>query len=164
MIARTTVASIVMLVLAGQSALANGIEPQQIQVIDGDTITVNGKMVHLVGFITPETREAQCKAERDLGDKAAKRLRELIQAGSLDFTPVMCSCPGATLGKFAISGVLAGRSKRTAGMSVMFWSKKGWRRPTHVATEIAPRRRGFGVNNIEPKRRSVKDSSPTARQ
>ncbi len=99
MIARTTVASIVMLVLAGQSALANGIEPQQIQVIDGDTITVNGKTVHLVGFITPETREAQCKAERDLGDKAAKRLRELIQAGSLDFTPVMCSCPGATLGK-----------------------------------------------------------------
>jgi micrococcal nuclease len=84
--------------LTGQSAAAI-IEPRQIHVIDGDTIFVNGKTIHLVGFIAPETREAQCKVERDLGDKAASRLRELVRAGGLDYSSVMCPCPSATLGK-----------------------------------------------------------------
>jgi endonuclease YncB( thermonuclease family) len=94
------VASVAMLLPAGQSALANGIEPREIQVIDGDTITVNGKMVHLIGFIAPETHDAQCKAERDFGDKATRRLRDLVQTGGLDFAPVMCACPATTLGKW----------------------------------------------------------------
>jgi len=69
-------------------------------VIDGDTIALNGKTIHLVGFIAPETRDAQCKAERDLGDKAARRMRDLILAGGLDYSPVICPCPAATLGKW----------------------------------------------------------------
>jgi len=52
------VASVAMLLPAVQSALANGIEPRQIQVIDGDTITVNGKMVHL--RIPPSRRQQNC--------------------------------------------------------------------------------------------------------
>lgn len=86
--------------LASRSAQANAIESRQVQVIDGDTITVNGKTVHLVGFIAPETQDAQCKAERDLGDKAARRLRELIEGGGLDYAPVVCPCPSATLGRW----------------------------------------------------------------
>jgi endonuclease YncB( thermonuclease family) len=78
--------------LTGQSAAAIG-QPQQIHVIDGDTITLNGKTIHLVGFIAPETRDAQCKVERDLGDKAASRLRELVRAGGLDYSPVMWGAP-----------------------------------------------------------------------
>jgi micrococcal nuclease len=84
--------------LTGQSA-ATIVEPRQVHVIDGDTITVNGKTIHLVGFIAPEIRDAQCKVERDLGDKAANRLRELVRAGGLDYSPVMCPCPSTTLGK-----------------------------------------------------------------
>lgn len=104
--------------LTSQSATSAIVEPRQIQVIDGDTITVNGKTVHLAGFIAPETRDAQCKAERDLGDKAARRLRELIQAGGLDFSSVMCSCPAATLGNLFCNFGRACGTLKTNGRDV----------------------------------------------
>jgi endonuclease YncB( thermonuclease family) len=91
-------AAIAILLVFGELLMADVIQPQQIRVIDGDTIAVNSKTIHLVGFITPETRDAQCKAERDLGDKAANRLREIILAGGLEYSSVMCPCPASTLG------------------------------------------------------------------
>jgi endonuclease YncB( thermonuclease family) len=93
-------ALVAFLLLAGRSALADVIEPRHVRVIDGDTITMNGKTIHLVGFVVPETRDAQCKAERELGDKAARRMRDLILSGGLDYSPAVCSCPAATLGKW----------------------------------------------------------------
>ena len=83
-----------------QHAGAEPVEPQQVRVIDGDTITVRGKTIHLVGFVAPETQDAQCEAERDLGAKAARRMRDLIRSGGLDYAPVICSCPTTTLGKW----------------------------------------------------------------
>jgi endonuclease YncB( thermonuclease family) len=85
---------------AAQHAGAYPVESDQIRVIDGDTITTAGKTVHLVGFIAPETQSAQCQAERDLGAKATKRMRDLVSAGGLDYSPVTCSCPTTTLGKW----------------------------------------------------------------
>ena len=93
-------ASIAILPMASKSSMADVVQPQQIRVIDGDTVAVNGKTIHLVGFIAPEKREAQCKAERDLGEKAANRLRELIQAGGLEYSSVICPCPASMLGKW----------------------------------------------------------------
>jgi endonuclease YncB( thermonuclease family) len=83
-----------------QQAAAYPIESNQIKVIDGDTITADGKTIRLLGFAPPEMRGAQCRAERDLGVKATKRVRDLIQAGALDYSPVTCSCPANTLGKW----------------------------------------------------------------
>jgi micrococcal nuclease len=74
------------------------IDAAEIRVIDGDTIRVYHKQpnVRLVGFNAPETRRAACAAERELGDKATRRVRELLQAGNLDFEFVACSCPPGT--------------------------------------------------------------------
>jgi micrococcal nuclease len=99
-IGRIAGAGIAVLLLAGQSALADVVQPQQIRVIDGDTIVVNGKAIRLVGFIAPETWDARCKAERNLGDKAASRLRDLVMTGPLEYSPAKCPCPAATLGKW----------------------------------------------------------------
>ncbi len=44
------------------------------------------------------TRRAACAAERDLGDKATRRVRELVRAGNLDFEFVACSCRPGTEG------------------------------------------------------------------
>jgi endonuclease YncB( thermonuclease family) len=49
--------------------------------------------VRLVGFNAPETRRAACEAERELGARATRRLRDLVRAGDLDFVYVTCSCP-----------------------------------------------------------------------
>jgi endonuclease YncB( thermonuclease family) len=84
-----------------QQAAAYPIESNQIKVIDGDTITADGKTIHLFGFIAPEVQSAQCQAERDLGVKASRRMRDLISAGGLDYSPVQCACPTTLLGKWA---------------------------------------------------------------
>jgi endonuclease YncB( thermonuclease family) len=74
-----------------------------VRVIDGDTIRVFNRKpnVRLVGFNAPETRRAQCDVERELGDRATRRLRDLVRAGDLDFEPVACSCRAGTEGTMA---------------------------------------------------------------
>lgn len=73
------------LVLGAMSWLSDLTPPQivaaaDIYVIDGDTIDVNGERYRLVGFDTPETYRAACDAERQLGDQATGRLRNLVQS------------------------------------------------------------------------------------
>jgi endonuclease YncB( thermonuclease family) len=59
---------------------AEPIDSADIRVIDGDTIRVHHKQpnVRLVGFNAPETRRAACEAERELGAKATRRLRDIV--------------------------------------------------------------------------------------
>ena len=51
-------------------------------VLDGDTVQLicgaTTESARIVGFDTPETRDARCEAERALGKRATQRLRELV--------------------------------------------------------------------------------------
>jgi endonuclease YncB( thermonuclease family) len=80
--------------------LSAPITPDEVRVIDGDTIRIHHQRpdVRLVGFNAPETRRAQCDFERDLGDKATTRLRDLVRSAKLDFEFVACSCRSGTEG------------------------------------------------------------------
>jgi micrococcal nuclease len=84
-------------------AFAEPINPTDIQIIDGDTIHIHSKQpnVRLVGFNAPETWKPACEVERQLGDKATRRLRELVHGGKLDLEMIACSCPEGTQGTFA---------------------------------------------------------------
>ena len=67
--------------------------------IDGDTVRWQGQTVRLVGFDTPETgNRARCASERNRGDKATARLRELIVSGNVTVELVRCACPAEQLG------------------------------------------------------------------
>jgi endonuclease YncB( thermonuclease family) len=50
-------------------------------VIDGDTIRLDDQSIRLADINAPETRGARCARERALGDRATRRLRQLINAG-----------------------------------------------------------------------------------
>ena len=50
----------------------------QVRVIDGDTIAVGETRYRLLGYDTPETKYAKCPEERRLGNRATRRLKELI--------------------------------------------------------------------------------------
>jgi micrococcal nuclease len=76
-------------------ANASPLDPSQIEVVDGDTIRIAGETFRLVGFDAPETYRAQCSSERDLGNRATFRLRQLVAGGGIDLERVVCSCwPG----------------------------------------------------------------------
>src|SRR5262245_55913506 len=90
--------SVLALCLISVTAYAESISPNEIEVIDGDTIRVAGETLRLVGFDAQETYRAQCPSELDLGRQAKLRLRALVAAGELDLERVACSCPLRTQG------------------------------------------------------------------
>jgi endonuclease YncB( thermonuclease family) len=92
-----------LLLMLSTMAIAEPIDPSDVRVIDGDTIRVYHEQpnVRLVGFNAPETRNAACVEEAELGAKATRRLRDLIRAGNLEFQYVRCSCPEGTEGTFS---------------------------------------------------------------
>ena len=94
--------TLLLLTILSMPAIAEPIDPEDIRVIDGDTIRVYHERpdVRLVGFNAPETRRAACQAEAELGAKATRRVRDLVKAGNLDFEYVRCSCTEETLGTF----------------------------------------------------------------
>jgi micrococcal nuclease len=109
------------------------IDAADVSVIDGDTIRVYHRTpnVRLVGFNSPETRRAACSAERELGHKATRRLRDLIRAGNLDFEFVACSCPpgaqgtpvcnyGRNCGTLKVDGRDVGQTLIAEGLAVPF--------------------------------------------
>ena len=100
---RPTLATLFLLAVLSMPAIAEPIDPSDIRVIDGDTIRVYHQQpnVRLVGFNAPETRNAACAEEAELGARATRRLRDIIREGHLDFINVKCSCPEGTQGTFA---------------------------------------------------------------
>ena len=53
-------------------------------VIDGDTIRYNALTIRLADIDTPRTHEPKCRSELALGNRATKRLIELINAGPFE--------------------------------------------------------------------------------
>ena len=95
---------------------AEPINSGQIEIVDGDTISTNGIVYRLVGFDAPETYRAQCQSERELGNKATFRLRQLVAGGGLELERVACSCRSGTEGTMACNfgrscGTLRARGK-----------------------------------------------------
>jgi endonuclease YncB( thermonuclease family) len=100
-VARILIWSVIMtLTLWTGAVLSAPITPDEVRIIDGDTIRIHHQQpdVRLVGFNAPETRRAQCDFERDLGGKATARLRDLVRSTKLDFEFVACSCRSGTEG------------------------------------------------------------------
>src|SRR5947208_12256725 len=64
-----------------------------IEVIDGDTVRLNGAVYRLVGFDTPERGDkARFDDERRRAEAATTRLRGLIAGGDARLIRVSCSC------------------------------------------------------------------------
>ncbi len=57
-------------------------------VIDGDTIRYHGEKIRIADINTPETFQAQCALERELGDAATARMIDLLNEGAFTLEPV----------------------------------------------------------------------------
>jgi len=82
-------------------AHAEPINANDISVVDGDTIDVQGSRYRMVGYDTPEISTPRRKVsagERGLAIIAKERFSELLQSGPLDLTEVRCACSESTIG------------------------------------------------------------------
>lgn len=53
-------------------------------VVDGDTFILSGERIRIADIDAPETGGAQCASEAALGDRAKKRLRDLLNEGPFE--------------------------------------------------------------------------------
>ena len=53
-------------------------------VVDGDTLRLGQRRVRVTGINAPELAGARCPAERQLAERAADRLTELVNAGGFE--------------------------------------------------------------------------------
>ena len=52
-------------------------------VVDGDTIWLKGTKIRIADIDAPETHEFRCAYEKDLGDRATRRLHDLLESGPI---------------------------------------------------------------------------------
>lgn len=52
-------------------------------VVDGDTIWLAGEKIRIADIDAPETHDPRCGSEKALGDRATRRLRELLNSGAV---------------------------------------------------------------------------------
>jgi endonuclease YncB( thermonuclease family) len=78
-----------------------------IYVVDGDTLKIGEDRYRLSGFDTPETIQAKCDSERDLGERAKRRLGALIaEYGGIE---LWVKSRKDYYGRFIASGSVDGR-------------------------------------------------------
>lgn len=55
--------------------------------VDGDTAWIGGVKVRVADIDAPETHPPRCAREADLGERATRRLAELMNAGPFELAP-----------------------------------------------------------------------------
>lgn len=135
-------AIVALLLICATAAIAEPIASGAIAVTDGDTIRAHGTAVRLVGFDTPETgSRARCESERELGNRASVRLRQLVTAGGMDLTLIPCNCQPGTEGTQRCNHGRACGVLRSAGRDVgALLIAEGLARPYVCAGTRCPRR------------------------
>jgi len=53
-------------------------------VVDGDTVWIKGDKIRIADIDTPEVFSPKCPAEKQRGDKATRRLQQLLNAGPIE--------------------------------------------------------------------------------
>ncbi|MBB3764521.1 thermonuclease family protein [Sphingomicrobium lutaoense] len=52
-------------------------------VVDGDTIYIEGQKIRILDIDAPETHDYRCPEEKALGDRATRRLHQLVNSGQV---------------------------------------------------------------------------------
>lgn len=119
--------------IASFASKAVPITTRQFSVTDGDTIQLNGEArgLRLVGLNAPETFEPKCARERELGNRAKARLKELVKGENLTLIRIACSCApgtegttacnyGRSCGRLLVNGRDVGQTLISEGLAVRF--------------------------------------------
>lgn len=91
----------------------------ELTIIDGDTVRSAGVAFRLLGFDAPERGDrALCDKERELAERSASRLQNLIAGGMPKLTRVACPCNTGTEGSASCNEGRSCGSLRVDGRDV----------------------------------------------
>ncbi|MGE5564270.1 MAG: thermonuclease family protein [Bacillota bacterium] len=57
-------------------------------VVDGDTIWLKGVKIRIADIDAPETHDPRCASGKELGDRATRRLHDLLESGPITLKPI----------------------------------------------------------------------------
>jgi endonuclease YncB( thermonuclease family) len=103
-LAAAVVLAIVLAAVAWQRLIGPDSSPTgaALTIVDGDTVRSAGVAYRLLGFDAPERGDrALCDKERELAERSASRLQNLIGSGIPKLTRVACPCSAGTEGSAA---------------------------------------------------------------
>ncbi|HEV2746959.1 MAG TPA: thermonuclease family protein [Allosphingosinicella sp.] len=72
---------------AGAGAGVAVADPESVSVIDGDTFRYGGEKIRIADIDTPETHPPRCAYEAELGERATRRLEQLLTQGPFELEP-----------------------------------------------------------------------------
>ncbi|MDX0716417.1 hypothetical protein BMJ34_05900 [Sinorhizobium medicae] len=98
------------------SAKAGG----NINIIDGDTIRMNGITIRIMELDTPETFRSRCENELVLGLAAKKHLRSLIDSGMVTYEAIGTDRYGRTLAKVHVGDINVGQQMIRDGFALRY--------------------------------------------
>jgi endonuclease YncB( thermonuclease family) len=136
---------LLVLILFGGTAFAEPIQSSAIEVVTGDMIKVKGKNINLMGYNAPRPGwRAGCTKERQGGEKAVARLKQLTSTDNLDLQTVACPCSKRTTGTIACNMGRACAVLRVGGQDVAELMVKEKLARAHVCGERrCPRLKGW---------------------
>ena len=79
-----------------------------VNVIDGDTVDIDGTRIRILSIDTPETFRSRCENELKRGLAAKQRLTELLGQGEVSYTPDGTDRYGRTLATVYVGDVDVG--------------------------------------------------------
>ena len=88
--------------------------PRTTCVVDGDTFWLAGEKIRIADINAPETHAAGCAAEQALGQRATKRLIDLLNAG-----PFVLDIEGRALDRYGRSLRIVRRGGKSLGAQLV---------------------------------------------
>jgi endonuclease YncB( thermonuclease family) len=99
---------------ASSTALAD------VNIVDGDTLKIDGVTIRIVGIDTPETYRSRCENELVLGLKAKERLRALVDRGGVTYQATGTDRYGRTLARVFAGDVNVGETLLKEGYALAY--------------------------------------------
>lgn len=94
-------------------------------VIDGDTFWYRGEKIRIADINAPETSEPHCPAEAALGERATRRLAELLNAGPFTLEPADRDRYGRLLREITRGGESLGETLEAEGLAEHWQGYRG---------------------------------------
>lgn len=91
-----------------------------VNILDGDTIKIDGQTIRIVEIDTPESYHPRCEAELVKAFEAKDRLRQLLDSGKVTFKPTGRDRYGRTLAKVFAGGTNVGKTLIAEGHALPY--------------------------------------------